>query len=176
MTPPSQRPRRIAVCAPGDPTEQERAAAETVGRLLADRGCTLVCGGLGGAMAAACRGAKAAGGTTIGILPGYEPAAANDWVDHVICTGLGQARNAVVAATAQAVIAVGGGFGTLSEIALGLRLRRPVVLLGGWTVALESDAARTEAVKSGSQIIIAPSPAEAVSRALAALDEREGTA
>ena len=87
-------------------------------------------------MAAACRGAKEAGGVTIGIIPGYDDRAANPWVDHVICTGLGQARNTLVAATGQALIAVGGGWGTLSEIALGLRLGRPVVLLGGWANAV----------------------------------------
>ena len=93
-------------------------------------------------MAAACRGAKEAGGVTIGIIPGYDDRAANPWVEHVICTGLGQARNVLVAATGQALIAVGGGWGTLSEIALGLRLGRPVVLLGGWADLLSTDEVR----------------------------------
>src|SRR5215203_4370003 len=93
-------------------------------------------------MAAACRGAKEAGGVTIGIIPGYDDRAANPWVEHVVCTGMGQARNVLVAATGQALIAVGGGWGTLSEIALGLRLGRPVVLLGGWTESLLSDEGR----------------------------------
>ena len=174
MSVPSRRPWRIAVCAPGDPSEAEAAAAEAVGGLLAARGCTLVCGGLGGAMAAACRGAKAAGGTTIGILPGYDEKAANPWVDHVVCTGLGQARNAVVAATGHALIAVGGGFGTLSEIALGLRLGRPVVLLGGWAPLLTADLARDQVERQGSQLLTAGTPEEAVERALAALTRASG--
>ena len=124
------RPLRIAVCAPGTASDDELLLAGAVGRLLAERGCTLVCGGLGGAMAAASRGAKEAGGVTIGIIPGYDDRAANPWIDHVICTGLGQARNALVVATGQAVIAVGGGWGTLSEIALARRLERPVVAFG----------------------------------------------
>ena len=169
---PSRRPCRIAVCAPGDATDEELAAAEEVGRLLAARGCTLVCGGLGGAMAAACRGAKLAGGVTIGILPGYDEKAANPWIDHVVCTGLGQARNAVVAATGQALIALGGGFGTLSEVALGLRLGRPVVLLGGWAPVLAAEGARAVAERQGHAITTAATPAEAVELALAALTGR----
>ena len=169
---PSRRPCRIAVCAPGDATDEELAAAEEVGRLLAARGCTLVCGGLGGAMAAACRGAKLAGGVTIGILPGYDEKAANPWIDHVVCTGLGQARNAVVAATGQALIALGGGFGTLSEIALGLRLGRPVVLLGGWAPVLAAEGDRAISERQGHAITTAATPAEAVELALAALTGR----
>ena len=100
------------------------AAAEEVGRLLAERGCTVVTGGLGEVMAAAHRGAKAAGGTTIAILPG-ESAAANRWADHVVVTGIGHARNLAVAASGDAVIAVGGSYGTLAEMAFALRLGRP---------------------------------------------------
>ncbi len=105
------------------------ARAEEVGRLLAERGCTVVCGGLGEVMAAAARGAKSAGGTTIGVLPGTSRADANEWIDHVVVTGLGHARNAVVAATGDAVIAVGGSYGTLTEIGFARILRRPVVIL-----------------------------------------------
>ena len=169
---PSRRPCRIAVCAPGEATDEELAAAEEVGRLLAARGCSLVCGGLGGAMAAACRGAKLAGGVTIGILPGYDEKAANRWIDHVVCTGLGQARNAVVAATGQALIALGGGFGTLSEVALGLRLGRPVVLLGGWAPMLATEEARAATERLDRPIATAATPAEAVDLALAALASR----
>ena len=172
MSVPTRRPWRIAVCAPGDASEAELAAAEAVGGLLAARGCTLVCGGLGGAMAAACRGAKAAGGTTIGILPGYDEKAANPWVDHVVCTGLGQARNAVLAATAHALIAVGGGFGTLSEVALGLRLGRPAVLLGGWGPMLATAEGRAASERLGRPVPVAATPAEAVDLALAALAGR----
>jgi uncharacterized protein (TIGR00725 family) len=105
------------------------AAAEEVGRLLAERGCTVVTGGLGEVMAAACRGARAAGGTTIGIVPGEDRAEANAWVDHVVVTGIGHARNLAVAASGDGVIAIGGSWGTTAEIAFARRLGRPVVIL-----------------------------------------------
>ena len=108
---------------------EHRARAEEVGRLLAERGCTVVCGGRGEVMAAASRGAKSAGGTTIGILPGTSRADANEWIDHVVATGLGHARNAVVAASGDAVIAVGGSYGTLTEIGFARIFGRPVVIL-----------------------------------------------
>jgi uncharacterized protein (TIGR00725 family) len=109
------------------------ARAEEVGRLLAERGCTVVTGGLGEVMAAAARGAKSAGGTTIGILPGESRSTANEWIDHAVVTGLGHARNFAVAASGDAVIAVGGSWGTLAEIAFAMRLDRPVVILEpGW--------------------------------------------
>jgi len=111
------------------------ALAEEVGRRLAEAGATVVCGGLGGVMEAACRGAKAAGGQTIGILPGPEPDQANPYVDIPIPTGLGEARNAIVARTARALIAVGGEYGTLSEIAFALKFGRPVVGLETWQLA-----------------------------------------
>ena len=107
-------------------------AAEEVGRALGERGVALVCGGLGGVMEAACRGAKGAGGATIGILPGSDRAAANGFVDVAIPTGLGEARNALVVRAADAVIAVGGGYGTLSEIALALKMGTPVIGVGTW--------------------------------------------
>jgi uncharacterized protein (TIGR00725 family) len=106
-------------------------AAEEIGRLLAERGCTVVTGGLDEVMAAAHRGAKAAGGTTIAILPGEDPVAANEWADHVVVTGIGHARNLAVAASGEAVIAVGGSWGTLAEIAFARRLGRRVVSLEG---------------------------------------------
>jgi uncharacterized protein (TIGR00725 family) len=108
---------------------EHRARAEEVGRLLAERGCTVVCGGLGEVMAAASRGAKSAGGTTIGILPGTTRGDANEWIDHVVLTGLGHARNAAVAASGDAVIAVGGSYGTLTEIGFARVFGRPVVIL-----------------------------------------------
>jgi uncharacterized protein (TIGR00725 family) len=109
------------------------ARAEEVGRLLAERGCTVVTGGLGEVMVAAARGAKSAGGTTIGILPGESRSTANEWIDHAVVTGLGHARNFAVAASGDGVIAVGGSWGTLSEIAFAMRLDRPVVILEpGW--------------------------------------------
>jgi uncharacterized protein (TIGR00725 family) len=132
------------------------AAAEEVGRLLAERGCTVVTGGLGEVMAAAHRGAKEAGGTTVAIVPGEHRREANPWADHVVVTGVGHARNLAVAASGDAVIAVGGSWGTLSEIALARRLGRPVVALEG--------APRVDGVEHAS------SPAEAVERALRHLE------
>ena len=114
----------------GSGREHEAAAAE-VGRLLAERGCVVVTGGLGEVMAAAHRGAKEAGGTTIAILPGESRAKTNPWADHVVATGVGHARNLAVAASGDAVIAVGGSWGTLAEIAFAMRLGRPVVVLAG---------------------------------------------
>ncbi len=106
-------------------------AAEEVGRLLAERGCTVVTGGLGEVMAAAHRGAKAAGGTTIAILPGERHEAANEWADHVVVTGTGHARNLAVAASGHAVIVIGGAWGTTAEVAFAKILGRPVVALRG---------------------------------------------
>ena len=133
------------------------AAAEEVGRLLAERGCTVVTGGGGEVMAAACRGAKAAGGTTIGILPGEDRHGANSWVDHVVVTGIGHARNLAVAASGDAMIAVGGSWGTTSEIAFALRLGRQVVIL---EPGLELPGVPRVA-----------SPAEAVELVMTALDD-----
>ena len=170
MSAPQGRVPQIAVCAPVEASDEELLQAGAVGRLVAERGCALVCGGLGGAMAAACRGAKEAGGVTIGIIPGYDDRAANPWVEHVICTGLGQARNALVAATGQALIAVGGGWGTLSEIALGLRLGRPVVLLGGWANLLSTEEVRAQLGDLGETIVVAETPEAAVDAAITALN------
>ena len=109
--------------------------AEEVGRLLAESGATVVSGGRGEVMAAASRGAKRAGGTTIGILPGETRAEMNEWLDHVVVTGIGHARNLAVVASGDAVIAVGGRYGTLAEIGFALTLGRPVVVLEpGWQV------------------------------------------
>ena len=124
----------IQVSVVGSGVEHE-ANAEEVGRLLAERGVTVVTGGLGEVMAAAARGAKSAGGSTIGILPTENRARANEWIDHVVVTGIGHARNLAVVASGDAVIAVGGRYGTLAEIGLALALRRPVVVLEpGWEV------------------------------------------
>ena len=117
---------QVAVIGSG---REHEGRAEEVGRLLAERGCTVVTGGLGEVMAAASRGAKAAGGTTIGILPGERREEANEWVDHAVATGIGHARNLAVVASGDAVIAVGGSWGTLAEIGFALRLGRPVVIL-----------------------------------------------
>ncbi|HKN62777.1 MAG TPA: TIGR00725 family protein [Gaiellaceae bacterium] len=143
----------IQVSVVGSGAEHE-ANAEEVGRLLAERGATVVTGGLGEVMAAAARGAKGAGGTTIGILPGETRADANPWLDHVVVTGIGHGRNLAVVASGDAVIAVGGRYGTLAEIGFALTLGRPVVVLEpGWEVDGTQRAQR---------------PAEAVEFALAA--------
>ena len=120
-------------------------AAEEIGRRLAERGCTVVTGGLDEVMAAAHRGAKAAGGTTIAILPGEQREAANPWADHVVVTGIGHARNLAVAASGDAVIAVGGSWGTLAEIAFARRLGRSVVALAGAPEVPGIDIASTPA-------------------------------
>jgi uncharacterized protein (TIGR00725 family) len=144
----------IQVSVIGSGTEHEENA-EQVGRLLAERGATVVTGGLGEVMTAAARGAKGAGGTTIGILPTETRESANEWIDHVVVTGIGHARNLAVVGSGDAVIAVGGRYGTLAEIGLALTLGRPVVVLEpGWQV-------------EGTQR--AQTPAEAVELALAAV-------
>ena len=144
----------VQVSVIGSGVEHE-ANAEEVGRLLAAQGATVVTGGLGEVMAAAARGAKSAGGTTIGILPTETREAANEWIDHVVVTGIGHARNLAVVASGDAVIAVGGRYGTLAEIGLALTLRRPVVVLEpGW----EAEGTRR-----------AGTPSEAVEFALAAV-------
>ena len=145
--------RQISVIGSGAEWED---AAEEVGRLLAERGCTVVTGGLGEVMAAAHRGAKHAGGTTLAILPGERHGAANPWADHVVVTGIGHARNLAVAASGEAVIAIGGSWGTLAELAFARRLGRPVVALQG--------------APSVAGIETASAPGDAVERALALLE------
>jgi uncharacterized protein (TIGR00725 family) len=148
----------LAVIGSATCSQEVAALAEAVGREIARAGAILVCGGRGGVMEAACRGAKAQGGTTVGILPGLDRREANPYVDISIATGLGEARNAVVARTADAVVAVSGGFGTLSEIGLALKMGRPVVGLGTWD--LYRDGRRTDAM------LLAETPAQAVQQAL----------
>ena len=146
----------IQVSVVGSGAEHEQRAEE-VGRLLAERGCVVVTGGLSEVMAAACRGAKSAGGTTVGILPGTDRRGGNEWLDVEIVTGTGHARNLAVAASGDAVIAVGGAWGTLSEISFAAMLGRRVVIL--------EPGHQVEGVAR------AQSPAEAVQLALQLLDE-----
>jgi len=148
----------IAVIGSALCSAQETTMAEAVGCALAEAGATLVCGGGGGVMEAACRGAKKAGGLTIGILPGFHAGDANPFVDIPIVTGLGEARNVIIVRTAQAVIAVGGEFGTLSEIAFALKMGRPVIGLETWELS--------KAGKPCPAIIRAQNPEEAVRLAL----------
>jgi uncharacterized protein (TIGR00725 family) len=124
----------VAVVGPGEATPAELEAAEAVGRGLAEGGAVIVCGGLGGVMEAACRGAREAGGTTLGILPGHDRRDANPFVEVAVPTGLGEARNALVVRAADALVAVGGAYGTLSEIALALKGGKRVVGLGTWEI------------------------------------------
>ena len=151
----------IAVIGGDSPPPKALPQAEAVGRALAERGHVLICGGRGGVMEAACRGARQAGGHTIGVLPGPDRSDMNPYVEFPVVTNLGAARNAVVVLSADAVIAVDGSYGTLSEIALALVHGKPVVGLGTWRI---SDA---QGVEDG-RIARADGPEEAVERAEAA--------
>jgi len=124
----------VAVVGPGEASPAELHTAEEVGAGLAAAGAVVVTGGLGGVMEAACRGARSRRGRTLGILPGDDRDAANGWVEVAVATGLGELRNGLVVRAADAVVAIGGGHGTLSEVALALKLGRPVVGLGTWEV------------------------------------------
>ena len=124
----------IAVIGGGLAMPKVARRAEAVGAAIARSGARLICGGLGGVMEAACRGAKEAGGQTVGILPGFELGDANEFVDVPIATGLGEVRNLVILRSADAAIAVDGRFGTLTEIAFALQLQKPVVGMGTWSV------------------------------------------
>lgn len=138
---PFTRPPYVAVIGEGDPSGPDAQRildwAEEIGRSLAIGGAVVVTGGLGGVMRAASRGAAGAGGETIGILPGSNPAEANEFVRIPIATGLGVVRNLVVVTSADAVVAIGGRHGTLSEIGLALRMGREVVALGSWRIESE---------------------------------------
>jgi uncharacterized protein (TIGR00725 family) len=131
----------IAVVGPGEAGLEELAVAEEVGAAAAEARCGLVCGGLGGVMEAACRGARSRDGLTVGLLPGLDREEANGWVLAALPTGLGEARNALVVRAADAVVAVGGGWGTLSEIALALKAAVPVVGIGTWEPLLRGEPA-----------------------------------
>jgi uncharacterized protein (TIGR00725 family) len=124
----------VAVIGPSDASADEVVRAEAVGRLLATRGAVVVCGGLGGVMEAVARGAAAEQGVVVGILPGRERGEANDHVTVALPTGMGEMRNALVVRAADVVVAVGGAYGTLSEIAFALRTGVPVVGLGTWEI------------------------------------------
>ena len=138
----------VAVIGPGEANPDERQLAEDVGLALGRAGAIIVCGGLGGVMAAACRGASTTDATSIGILPGTDRAAANDWVTIAIPTGLGELRNGLVVRAADVVIAIGGGPGTLSEIGLALKTGVPVLGLGTWEIdGVEAVADAAAAVK-----------------------------
>ncbi len=147
----------IAVIGGGECSQADYAAAETVGRLIAERGGIVICGGLSGVMEAACKGACEAGGLTVGILPGNQVEDANPYVKIPVATGMGIGRNIVIIRTAAAVIAVDGRYGTLSEIAYALHLNKPVFGLNSWNEVPGVAAVNT--------------PGEAVERAFAALNQ-----
>lgn len=134
-------PPHVAVVGPGSADQGLLAAAEQLGRGIAGLGARLVCGGLGGVMEAAALGAREAGGESIGIVPGVDRREAGAACTHAVATGTGHARNLAVAATADVVVAVGGAWGTLSEVALARRLGRPVVLLDSWQLRAPSGEA-----------------------------------
>lgn len=125
----------ISIIGGGQCTAEQYRLAEEMGRQVAELGATVVCGGLGGIMEAAARGAKEGGGATVGILPGYDRSPANPYIDVVITTGLGHARNLAVVSSGDGVVAIGGEYGTLSEIALARKIGRPVIVLSGWRLA-----------------------------------------
>ena len=145
----------VAVVGGGSASAEQLAAAREVGRLLGERGCVVVTGGLGGVMEAASRGAASCGAVVVGLLPGLDRSEANDWVSVAIPTGMGELRNGLVVRAAEGLIAVGGEFGTLSEVALALKAGKPVV---GLDFAFSVDG-----------VVAAATPEEAVSSLLAAL-------
>jgi len=150
--------RFIAVIGGGQCSKEEAKLAEEVGRELARQGAILVCGGLGGVMEAACKGASSQGGVTIGILPGDSRQAANPYIQIPIVTGMGYARNITVVKSAQAVIAIGGNYGTLSEISHALQSGIPVIGLNTWSLSRKG--------QQDNSIIPAQNPTEAVNKAL----------
>ncbi len=152
------RKRIIAVIGGGQPSAQEARLAEEVGRELARQDAILVCGGLGGVMEAACRGAQSEGGITIGVLPGDSRQAANPYVQIPIVTGMGYARNVAVVKSAQAVIAIGGSYGTLSEISHALQSGIPVIGLNTWSLSRNG--------QQDNSIILVQNSSEAVNKAL----------
>ena len=157
----------IAVIGGSDAKPEHIKLAESVGQELAKRGVTVVCGGLSGVMEAVCRGVKSSGGNTIGILPGRSPKEANEFIDVPIVTSMGYARNVIVVHTGEAVIAIGGAFGTLSEIAHALGEQIPVISLSSWPLPRRGDGDPI-----GDGLIIADTPEDAVDKAVAAAEAR----
>ena len=155
---PQKREKLIAVIGGSEPSSEEARLAEEVGRELARRGAILICGGLSGVMEAACRGAASEGGLTIGVLPGDTPDTANPYVRIPIVSGIGYARNVAVVKSALAVIAIGGSYGTLTEIAYARQSDIPVIGLSTWSVSRNG--------KIDDSIIVAEDPVEAVDIAL----------
>ena len=148
----------VAVIGTRQPSPEESKLAEEVGRELAKNGVILICGGLGGVMEDTCRGARAEGGLTIGVIPGDDRKSANSYVQIPIVTGIGYARNVIIVKSAQAIIAVGGGYGTLTEIGYALDSKKPVIGLGTWKISRNNQLDKS--------IIRAHNAKEAVSKAI----------
>ncbi len=127
----------IGVIGPGEASEKELNNAFEVGREIARQNCILVCGGITGVMEAACKGAKSEGGLTVGIIPGGSKKEANPYVDIPVVTDMGHGRNIIVVRSSDAIIAIGGSYGTLSEIAFALRLKIPIIGINTWDVSSE---------------------------------------
>lgn len=161
----SNRPLIISVIGGAEPPARAIFLAEEVGRELAKRGAIVVCGGLQGVMEAVCRGAKSAGGTTIGILPGNDPFVSNQYIDYPIMTGMGYARNVIVVKTGRAAIAIDGSYGTLSEIGHALGDGMPVIGLETWELP--------ERAGLSMPLTVADSPVDAVNKAIAAAHQRD---
>lgn len=159
------RPLLISVIGGSEAGPEALAQAEAVGRELAERGVVIVCGGLTGVMEAVCRGAKSAGGTTVGILPGNTPSQANPYVDIPVCTGIGYARNVLVVKSGRAVIAIDGAYGTLSEIAHALGEGIPVIGLNTWSFSINGTTSQA--------VIPARDPVDAVEKAIQAALKRD---
>jgi uncharacterized protein (TIGR00725 family) len=155
----------IAVIGNSSCSPEEAKLAVHVGELLAEQGVTIVSGGLGGVMEAACRGAKSKAGLTVGILPGQDSSMANPWVDVPVVTGIGEARNVAVVKSAQAVIAIGGSYGTLSEIAYALKSGIPVIGLNTWSLSRNG--------REDDSIVRVQSAVEAVNKAISLAKRRE---
>ena len=162
--PMNQRPIIIAVIGGSNAAQKDLDAAYQVGLELAKRGAIVLCGGLTGVMEAVCKGAKEAGGTTVGIMPGNNVEDANDYIDIAIPTGLGYARNAIVAGSGRAIIAIDGAYGTLSEIGHGLGDGTPIVGLNTWRLIIDG--------KEDTTIERANNPLDAVEKALAYAEAR----
>ncbi len=145
-------PKFIGVIGGSEASDELLRLAERVGKLIASEGCVLVCGGLGGVMEAAARGAKSARGLTVGVLPGCSRFDANPYIDVAIATNMGHARNAIIAHTSDSLIAIGGAYGTLSEMAFGLVLGKKVISLKSWSF--------------DPRIVTVETPSEAVEEAL----------
>lgn len=141
-----QRPPVVAICGSSTSNAREDSIAKTVGQLCAQRGAVVLCGGLGGVMTSAACGARNGGGVAIGLLPGDDAEEGNEYLSYALPTGLGEMRNGLLASMSAGMIAIGGGFGTLSEIALMRRLSKPVTCLSSWNIAWPHDDVRDPSI------------------------------